>query len=67
MDRPEPASVWRHVKTGHDYIVIDCAVIESTMTDAVLYRRYTDFLSEPRIWVRPLAEFMDGRFIATIP
>ena len=33
-DRPEPASIWHHVKSGHDYLVIDCAVIKATLTDA---------------------------------
>ena len=37
------------------------AVIEATMVDAVAYRR-ADIQADSRIWIRPLAEFVDGRF-----
>lgn len=54
-------SVWRHMKSGHDYIVFDLAVIERTMEDAVVYHRLNP-IEDSRKWVRPLAEFTDGRF-----
>ena len=47
----------RHVKTGRDYIVLCTATIEATMTPAVVYGHGDE------MWVRPLDEFCDGRFI----
>ena len=47
----------RHVKTGRDYIVLCMATIEATMTPAVVYGH------GDQMWVRPLDEFCDGRFI----
>lgn len=47
----------RHVKTGRDYIVLCTATIEATMAPAVVYGRGDE------MWVRPLDEFCDGRFV----
>lgn len=47
----------RHVKTGRDYTVLCLATIEATMTPAVVYGRGDE------MWVRPLDEFCDGRFV----
>lgn len=47
----------RHVKTGRDYIVLCTAIIEATMTPAVVYGH------GDQMWVRPLDEFCDGRFV----
>lgn len=47
----------RHVKTGRDYIVLCTATIEATMTPAVVYG------NGDQMWVRPLDEFCDGRFV----
>jgi hypothetical protein len=47
----------RHVKTGRDYIVLCLATIEATMTPAVVYGHGEE------MWVRPLDEFCDGRFV----
>lgn len=53
-------SLWRHLKTDNLYTVKDIVVVESDLTLAVSYKR----LGEPsRIhWLRPLDEFLDGRF-----
>jgi hypothetical protein len=50
----------RHVKSGRDYVVVCEAVIEATMTDAVVYRS----VDGDKVWVRPMREFCDGRFVA---
>jgi len=55
--------MWRHKKTGGEYRVIDGAVnknvfIEATGEPAVIYQS----LKDHKIWVRPRAEFFDGRF-----
>lgn len=51
---------YRHRKTGGTYQLILFATIEATMQEAVVYSARHD--GELRWWVRPLAEFCDGRF-----
>lgn len=51
--------IWQHVKSGGLYeIVDDHALIEADITAAVIYRS----LFDGQLWVRPHAEFFDGRF-----
>jgi hypothetical protein len=51
---------YRHKKTGGTYQVQMFATIEATMTPAVVYAaRGKEGVQR---WVRPLAEFCDGRF-----
>lgn len=52
--------IWRCVKSGRSYIVIDWhALIEATKELAVVYRS----VENGQVWVLPYKEFMDGRFI----
>lgn len=65
---PALDSRWVHQKTGHLYEVDNLCMIEATMTWAVHYHRVGGGLPEPGDlraigWVRPVAEFMDGRFV----
>ena len=53
-------SLWRHLKTDNLYTVKDIVVVESDLTLAVSYQKLGD-LSRLR-WLRPLDEFLDGRF-----
>jgi hypothetical protein len=53
---PPPGSRWRHRKGGL-YTVTGAAVIEASLTPAVVYRD-----AAGRSWVRSLALFTDGRF-----
>lgn len=53
-------SLWRHLKTDTLYTVKDIAVIESDLTFAVSYTRLGD--TSRLHWIRPLDEFLDGRF-----
>lgn len=57
-----PGMEVRHVKSGRDYTVVGVATIEAAMTKAVVYRSAAD--TDGDWWVRPLAEFCDGRFVA---
>lgn len=53
------SEIWQHVKSGGLYRVeTDTALIEVDLTPAVIYRSLLD----GQIWVRPAAEFFDGRF-----
>lgn len=53
-------SLWRHLKTDNLYTVKDIVVVESDLTLAVSYKRFGE---TSRIhWLRPLDEFLDGRF-----
>ena len=55
-----PGMEVRHVESGRDYIVVCEAMIEATMIGAVVYRS----VDGGNVWVRPLREFCDGRFVA---
>lgn len=54
-----PGSIWRHVKTGHVYIVECCALVEADLSVVVVYRRLHELGLN---WTRPFDEFTDGRF-----
>jgi hypothetical protein len=56
-DGPPPESLWRHVKSGGEYKVLTCGVLEKDMTPVVVY------CGASGTWVRPLTEFRDGRFV----
>ena len=47
----------RHVRTGGLYTVLHRGAIEADLKPAVIYRG-----ENGRVWVRPAAEFDDGRF-----
>ncbi len=52
-------NLYRHVKSGRVYaVIVENAVIETDMTPCVVYQG----IDEDRTWVRPHAEFHDGRF-----
>jgi hypothetical protein len=66
--RPRPgAGTWVHRKRGTSYKVIGIGRFQSSahpeldMAEVVMYGNPGD----SRIWLRPLDEFMDGRFIPT--
>jgi hypothetical protein len=56
----QPGDRVRHVKSGSDYEVIASATMEATLAEVIVYRS----LDGGRVWVRPAAEFCDGRFTA---
>lgn len=64
---PPRKSNWRHVASGHTYRILTLAWNEADLVAVVVYQRYDDcegvmdkYLDG--IWVRPLSEFLDGRF-----
>lgn len=59
VEQPAIGSRWRHLKRGSTYRVLDTGVIEATLTACVIYTADADGTT----WVRPLSEFMDGRFV----
>lgn len=53
------SEIWQHKKSGGLYAIVDDnALIEEPFTKAVAYRS----LFDGQLWVRPHAEFFDGRF-----
>lgn len=59
MDAVIVGAKYKHLKRGGIYeVLIDGALIEATMTCAVVYR----CIEDGRVWVRARGEFMDGRF-----
>ena len=57
---PHAGSRWRHAKTGNVYVIVFNGLLESTCEPHVGYRRED---GTPPVWFRPLAEFLDGRFV----
>ncbi len=57
-DRPSDGEIYRHVKTSRLYQVVCLGLIESDQVMSVVYRSVVDDVA----WIRPMAEFMDGRF-----
>ena len=53
-------SLWRHLRTDNLYTVKDIVVVESDLTLAVSYKRLGE--TSRLHWLRPLDEFLDGRF-----
>ncbi len=53
-------SLWRHIKSDTLYTVKDIVVVESDLTLAVSYKSLGD--TSRLHWLRPLDEFLDGRF-----
>lgn len=51
--------IWKHQKSGGDYVVVGQFRWEETNTPAILYRA----LYDGRVWGRALEVFMDGRFV----
>jgi hypothetical protein len=65
-DLPPIGSDWMHAKTGGLYSVVTYAMIEATLTPAVVYAGGNGYHADGqtwKIWVRPVSEFMDGRFV----
>jgi len=63
--QPQPAPVsepiYRHEKTGGLYAYVTDALIEASQLPVVVYRSCRDGVH----WIRPHAEFHDGRFALT--
>lgn len=59
---PDTGSLWTHMKSRKEYRVVGRAIIERDLTPAVLYRACGYGEADSPIWVRPVREFMDGRF-----
>lgn len=55
---PPCGTRWRHRKRGTTYLVLLSGKIEATLEPAVIYQADAD----ATIWIRPAAEFLDGRF-----
>ncbi|WP_065335496.1 hypothetical protein [Tritonibacter mobilis] len=52
------SEIWQHVRSGGLYTIIGHGLIEADLTPATIYRSLWD----GAVWVRPTAEFEDGRF-----
>lgn len=62
IERPEPYSTWRHVKTNSTYTVVGVALFSTNNRvpeEAVIYVSH-DYQG---LKYRELKEFMDGRFV----
>lgn len=61
VDFPDTSKTWLHVKSGGRYVVLFPCVVEATLAPAVAYGKVG---GDGLIWIRPVDEFMDGRFLA---
>lgn len=52
-------SKWLHLKSKHTYEFVAIGYLESSLTTIVVYKGV-----EGLAWVRPITEFLDGRFVA---
>ena len=59
---PNSGTLWRHQKTGGFYTVFGTCRIEATNEPGVLYHSIN---GNGPLWCRPVAEFLDGRFVRT--
>lgn len=50
---------WTHVKSGGRYVVLWPCIIENGLVPAVAYGRFD---VDGPMWIRPVSEFLDGRF-----
>lgn len=62
VHRTPPSTHYRHVKTGGIYRIVGYAYIEADKTPTVIYEGAMGIW-----WVRPEAEFFDGRFVPCEP
>lgn len=54
-------TIWKHLKTGHHYVIVGECMLEENWKVAVLYRRVDGTSMRPI--ARDKEEFFDGRFI----
>ena len=59
IDFPETGP-WTHVKSGGQYIVLFPCMVENGLVQAVAYSKLG---GDGLIWIRPITEFLDGRFV----
>lgn len=60
-DKVPIGSIWRHLKTETLYMIKDLVVRESDLTICVSYQKL--MIGSQVHWIRPLDEFLDGRFV----
>lgn len=54
-------SIWRHLKTETLYTIKDLVVRENDLTVCVSYQKL--MIGSQVHWIRPVDEFLDGRFV----
>lgn len=57
-ERVPAGTRWKHIKSGHDYMIHGHVIMEATLSLAITYSMY----GQTEIWCRPAREFLDGRF-----
>lgn len=64
-NHPKSGSLWRHIKSDSVYLVMYIGVRESTVEPDVAYMAFDEAKQAPKppVWFRPLADFLDGRFV----
>jgi hypothetical protein len=66
---PSLGSIWQHCRRGTRYTVLHIGTLQTSEEPGlddelcVIYQN----ISHYAVWVRPLTEFMDGRFIEIDP
>ena len=62
-DAIQRGALFYHTKAEHTYVVLGVGVIEADLTPAVIYTRWRPQPEDNKdVWIRPRAEFQDGRF-----
>lgn len=52
-------SEWKHLNTGRVYVAYHTLLIEATLEVGITYSAHG---SHHVLWMRPVSEFLDGRF-----
>ena len=65
MNTPEIGSVWKHKQRGSTYRVLKTVPLQSNdrAWDNCKLVLYVSEKDVTELWVRPVEEFMDGRFV----
>lgn len=62
---PAPKQLWKHVKTGELYEIVEFGIREFDLVVQVIYKSAR--IAGDAVWVRPAKEFFDGRFVPFTP
>lgn len=62
LEKAPIGSLWQHVRSGDLYRVECVCLIEASCETGIIYCRELQIAGYLRRWMRPAAEFLDGRF-----
>ncbi len=55
-----PGQLWKHVKTGREYRIVGVGILDADPSRRMVC--YQNAHGADVLWIRPVHEFIDGRF-----